>query len=63
MKVKGLVNKHAGMSARSRETLEKHMSTDIEFYHFVRQRMEKMASLFRVGPKVPVVPDVLPGFP
>ena len=57
------VNKHAGMSSKSGETLERHMATDIEFYDFVRQRMEKMASLFRVGPKVPVVPDVLPGFP
>ena len=42
------VNKHAGMSVRSRETLEKHLSTDIEFYHFVRQRLEKMARLFGV---------------
>ena len=57
------VNKHAGMSSKSRETLERHMATDIEFYDFVRQRMEKMANLFRVETKVPRVPDVLPGFP
>ena len=42
------INKHAGMSVRSRETLEKHLSMDIEFYHFVRQRLEKMARLFGV---------------
>ena len=41
-------NKHEGMSVRSRETLEKHLSMDIEFYHFVRQRLEKMARLFGV---------------
>ena len=57
------VNKHAGMSAKSREILERHMATDIEFYDFVSQRVEKMARLFRVGPKAPIVPDILPGFP
>ena len=52
------------MSATSRVTLEKHMSTDIEFYHFVRQRLEKMARFFGVGgPKAPVTKDQLPGFP
>lgn len=57
------VNKHQGMSAKSRETLEKHLATDIEFYNFVRQRLERMAHMFGVGPKVRVVPDQLPGFP
>ena len=48
----------------SRETLEKHMSTDIEFYHIVRQRLEKMALFFGVGgPKAPVTRDQLPGCP
>ena len=52
------------MSATSRETLEKHMSTDIEFYHIVRQRLEKMARFFGVrGPKAPVTRYQLPGFP
>ena len=63
MEVKGLVNKHARMSATSWETLEKHMSMNIEFYHFVRQRLEKMARFFGVGgPKAPVTKDQLPGF-
>ena len=57
------VNKHQGMSAKSRETLEKHLATDIEFYNFVRQRLERMAQMFGVGPKAPVVADQLPGFP
>ena len=57
------VNKHAGMSDRSRKTLEKHLSTDIEFYHFVTQRLEKMARLFGVGKKAPVTREQLPGFP
>ena len=57
------VNKHAGMSVTSRETLERHLSTDIEFYHFVRQRLEKMARFFGVGSKSPVTRDQLPGFP
>ena len=58
------VNKHDGMSAKSRKTLEKHLSTDIEFYNFVRQRLEKMASFFGVRNKAAVVTrDQLPGFP
>ena len=57
------VNKHPGMSAKSRETLEKHMATDIEFYNFVEQRFEKMARLFRVYPKAPRVPDKLSAIP
>ena len=57
------VNKHAGMSDRSRKTLEKHLSTDIEFYHFVTQRLEKMARLFGVTKKAPVTREQLPGFP
>ena len=48
------VNKqqHPSMSAKSRETLEKYLATDIEFYNFVRQRLEKMARLFRVYPRL-----------
>ena len=41
--------KRQDMSAKSRETLEKHLATDIEFYDFVRQRMEKMARHFGVA--------------
>ena len=51
------VNKHPRMSAKSRETLEKHMATDIEFYNFVKQRLEKMARLFPVYPKASPVSD------
>ena len=57
------VNKHAGMSSKSREILERHMATEIEFYDFVRQRVGKMARLFGVGPKASLLPDVLHGFP
>ena len=57
--------KRQGMSATSLETLEKHLATEIEFYDFVRQRMEKMARHFGVGPIVdpPIVRDPQPGFP
>ena len=34
--------------AKSKETLEKHLAMDIEFYNFVKQRLEKAARLFRV---------------
>ena len=57
------VNKHAGMSSKSREILERHMATEIGLYDFVSQRVEKMARLFRVGPTATVVPDILPWFP
>ena len=60
---KGMVNKHAGMSSKSRQILERQMATEVEFYEFVKQRLKRMVSVFSVGPKAPQPPDVLPGFP
>ena len=60
---KANVNKHAGLSSKSRDILERHMTTEMEFYDFVRQRAKRMARLFLDRPKAPILPDVLPGFP
>ena len=57
------VNKHQSMSAKSWETLKKQLATDIEFYNFVRQRMEKMARHFGVRTKAPIVTGHFPGIP
>ena len=34
--------------AKSKETLEKHLAMDIEFYNFVKQRLEKTARFLGV---------------
>jgi dermatan/chondrotin sulfate uronyl 2-O-sulfotransferase UST len=39
-------NQHENMSEEARASLEKDMAIEVEFYHFVRQRLRRTANAF-----------------